>query len=53
MKEQKQDLLDLSTEITRENVQRIGEVLALIVTGTFRPTPGTICIGSTTVCFGI
>ena len=31
MKEQKQDLLDNETEITRENVQRIGEVLALIV----------------------
>ena len=31
MEIKKQDLLDNSTEITKENVQRIGEVLALIV----------------------
>ncbi len=31
MENKKQDLLDLSTEITRENVQRIGEILALVV----------------------
>ena len=31
MEIKKQDLLDNETEITRENVQRIGEVLALIV----------------------
>ena len=31
MENKKQDLLDNETEITRENVQRIGEVLALIV----------------------
>ena len=31
MENKKQDLMDESTVITRENIQRIGEVLALIV----------------------
>ena len=53
MENKKQDLLDESTVITRETVQRIGEILALVVIRYASSQATTISIGSTTVFFGI